>query len=288
VQTQERPSIAYEEYHLPLTQLYHFVITFAGAASRDAGPIASIDRVYRILEVPQHGWLVSENEQPAAITGQQQARLAQLLAALERLPDPALEPLPAGSDGTWVTAVVQRGDQQVSYRWWVHPPAEWDALGAVTQFVQQLAEAPREQEADGQRQIARQFFSHLVARDLRGMLAHYHPDIRYSNPFFELHGAQVGALWRMCWSYLPDMRVVCADSGIRGSSVYWEAHYTDAPTLSRAGVWRDAVPPEYFFSARDGGIAAISSGTTRSWRRRAYERRSTIARAAPLHGAARG
>ncbi|MEO7908849.1 MAG: hypothetical protein ABIV47_04295, partial [Roseiflexaceae bacterium] len=50
------------------------------------------------------------------------------------------------------------------------------------------------------------------------------------NAFFDLQGAQVGAIWRMGWSYLPDIRVVCTDSDIRGSSVYWATSYTYPPT----------------------------------------------------------
>lgn len=215
---------------MPLTRSYHFVITFAEATSRDAALDGSIDRAYRIAESPQHRWTISEHGQPVAIDGEQQSQLAQLLAGLAPLPDPAIAPEFAGSDGTWVTVVILRGDQQVSYRWWVRPPAGWEALGAVVEFVQQLADAPREQEAQRQRQIARQFFDCLAARDLAGMLAIYHPDIQYHSPFFQLRGAEVGALWRMAWSDLPDLRVVCTDSAIRGSSVYWIARYTYPPT----------------------------------------------------------
>jgi hypothetical protein len=215
---------------MPITLFYHFVITFADTTRRDVGDQEKSDHVYKIVESPQHHWTISENQQPVTIADAQHAQLAHLLAALPPFPDPAIEPIVFGSDGTWVSVVIQRGDQQLAYRWWVHPPASWDKLAAITEFIQQLADAPREQEAQRQRQITRQFFDQLIARDLAGMLALYHPNIHYSNPFFELRGVDVGALWRMSWSYLPDIRVACTDSDIRGSSVYWQASYTYPPT----------------------------------------------------------
>lgn len=215
---------------MPITSFYHFLITFADATSRDVGNIGANERFYHIVEAqPQH-WAVSENGQPVAIDSAQQAQLVQLLDALSPLPDPAIEPVAFGSDGTWVTVVVQTGDQQIAYHWWSIPPAGWGKLAAITQLVQQLADAPRLQVAERERQLARQFFTYLAARDLAGMQALYHPDVYYSNPLFELRGAQVGAIWRMCWSYLPDLRVVCNDNEIRGSSVYWQASYTYPPT----------------------------------------------------------
>ncbi|MDQ2996567.1 MAG: phosphotransferase [Chloroflexota bacterium] len=191
---------------MPLTSFYRFVITFADATSRDVGDIGQIERFYHLVEAPQQHWTVSENEQPVSIADAQQAQLVQLLGALSPLPDPAIEPIAFGSDGTWVMMVIQTGDQQISYRWWSLPPADWGKLAAIAQLVQQLADAPRLQAADCQRQLTRQFFDHLADRDLAGMLALYHPNIHYSNPFSDLHGAQVGAIWRMGWSYLPDIR----------------------------------------------------------------------------------
>jgi hypothetical protein len=215
---------------MPITSFYHFLITFADATSRELGDIGQNERFYQLVESPQHHWSISENGQPVSITDAQQAQLGQLLEALAPLPDLVVEPIALGSDGTWLTVVVQRGDRQISYRWWSIPPAHWAKLAAITQLVQQIADAPRHQAADRQRQLMRQFFAQLAARDVAGMLALYHPDIHYSNPLFELRGAQAGAIWQMSWSYLPDIRVVCTDSDIRGNSVYWQASYTYPPT----------------------------------------------------------
>jgi hypothetical protein len=110
---------------LPLTQFYHFVITLADAIVPDLELDGTADRRYQIVETPQRGWAISEDRRPIALADEQQARLAQLLAALERLPDPGVDQALAGSDGTWVSVVVQTGDQQRAYRWWVHPPAGW-------------------------------------------------------------------------------------------------------------------------------------------------------------------
>jgi len=128
---------------MPITSFYHFLITFADATSRDVGDIGENERFYHLVEAPQQHWTVLENAQPVSIADAQHEQLAQLLAALSPLPDPAIEPIAFGSDGTWVTAVIQTGDQQISYRWWSLAPANWDKLAAITQLVQQLADAPR-------------------------------------------------------------------------------------------------------------------------------------------------
>ncbi|MEP7188931.1 MAG: hypothetical protein ABI901_07080, partial [Roseiflexaceae bacterium] len=156
---------------MPITLFYRFVITFADATSRDIGDGGKSDRFYHLVESSQQHWTVSENQQPVAIADAEQTQLVQLLDALSPLPDPAIEPIAFGSDGTWVTMVIQTGDQQISYRWWSLPPADWGKLAAIAQLVQQLADAPRLQAADRQRQLTRQFFDHLAARDLAGMLA---------------------------------------------------------------------------------------------------------------------
>jgi hypothetical protein len=76
---------------LPLTQFYHFVITLADAIVPDLELDGTADRRYQIVETPQRGWAISEDRRPIALADEQQARLAQLLAALERLPDPGVD-----------------------------------------------------------------------------------------------------------------------------------------------------------------------------------------------------
>jgi len=212
------------------TKFYLFVVTFAGAQTRDLAALGQSDRVYQIAESPQHDWAIVENEQLVATTGEQQALLARLLAALDPLPDLAIEPTSFGSDGTWITFVIQRGDQQTTYRWWASPPAGWSALGAIAQYVQQLADLPREQVAQQQRRVVGQLFERIAARDLRGMLALYHPTIIYTNPFYELQAGEVAMMWQMVWSYLPDLQIVCREQDIRNSAAHWQASYTYPPT----------------------------------------------------------
>ncbi|MBC8075712.1 MAG: nuclear transport factor 2 family protein [Chloroflexales bacterium] len=218
---------------MPITVFYRFVVTFAGAATPDDSPVGYSDRVYSIVEPPQQRWTIAEDEQTVALTDAQHERLVRLLAALEPPPNPTIAPMVPGSDGTWRTVIIRHGDQQTAYRWWGSPPTAWAALDAICQYVQQLADIPREQVAQRQRQITRQFFDRLAARDLPGMQALYHPDIQYRNPLLALHGAQVAALWRMWWRDLPDVRVVCTDSGIRSGGAYWDAVYTYPPTGRR-------------------------------------------------------
>lgn len=251
---------------MPITLFYDFVVTFADATTTEVSDGGHIDRVYRILEAPQHRWTITENDQPVAMTDEQHGQLVHLLAALQPPPDPTIEPTPPGWDGTWLSLVIRRGDQQTGYQWWVDPPSNWAVLGAITAYVEQLANIPRKQVAEQQRQVTRQFFDRLAARNLPGLLAQYHPDIHYRNPFFELHGAEVAAMWRMWWDYLPDVQVVCKDSGINSDGAYWHAIYTYSPTGRRV---EHHISADLMFS--DGAIIQhVDRFNVHEWANNAY------------------
>lgn len=218
---------------MAITHFYHFIVTYANATQSAPASKGNADRVYHLVESPQQHWTISENAQPLALTVEQHSHLVHLLAALQPLPDPTIAPELEGADGTWITFVVLQGDQQTSYRWWLSPPTPWHSLGAITHYVEQLADLPRTQAARQQREIMQQFFNCLIARDLPGMLTHYHADIQYRHPFFTLQGAAVGAMWRWWWRYLPDLQVAYEESGLRNGFLYWTATYTYPPTGRR-------------------------------------------------------
>jgi SnoaL-like domain len=218
------------------TWYYDFTITFADAIiAPSTSEQERIERVYNINESPQHHWTIAENGVSVAISDEQQEQLQHLLKELRLLPEHALPknaivPPFLGCDGTWTTIRIRWGDQQTSYRWQNNPPIEWVILDKIAEYVMDLADIPRKVLAQQQNEVTRKFFERLAARDLSGMLACCHPDIQYRNPFFGLQGAEVGVMWQMWWSYLPDVRVVCQESSIRNGFVDWKADYTYPPT----------------------------------------------------------
>ena len=73
------------------------------------------------------------------------------------------------------------------------------------------------------------FYRAFAARDGDAMASAYAPDARFSDPVFtDLHGAEVGAMWKMLCSRATDLRVeasgISADDN-RGKA-HWEAWYT--------------------------------------------------------------
>ena len=251
---------------MPTTLFHSVVVSFAGATPSDTSTTAHQDYVYRIIESPQHHWMLFENERSVILTGEQHAVLVQMLAALQPLPDPKEEIAIPGCDGTWISFIIQRGDQQMVYRWWVYPPSKWMLLGTITDYVHQLANTERQQVHKRQQDITRQFFDCLAARDLPGMLAYYHPDIHYRNPLFDLHGAEVAVMWQMWWNYFPDIRMVCKDNDIRTNGTYWEATYTFPPTGRRI-VHRLSTDLTF---AKDTIIEHVDRFTMPEWAGQAY------------------
>jgi ketosteroid isomerase-like protein len=253
---------------VPITQFYHVVITFADAGMPPVVAAADTsEQLYQLVENTAHQWTVWEQGQLATLTEAQQTQLARMLAALASLPDPnTLPPITPGADGSWTTVDVRRSGNQVRYRWWGPLPTSLQALGAVTEYVRQIADGPRQEAARQQALIAQHYFACLATRDLPGMLAHCHPNIVYQNRFVELNGKQVVALWRTVWRELPDLRVICRDSDIRGSIVYWQVTYTYPPTGRRVELQISAA-----LTFADGLIIRHSDRfNAHNWARQAY------------------
>jgi ketosteroid isomerase-like protein len=81
--------------------------------------------------------------------------------------------------------------------------------------------------------LLQRFYQAFDRREAEAMAACYAPDIVFEDPAFgELHGAQVGDMWRMLCARATDLSVgasdIVADESI--GSAHWEAHYTFSQT----------------------------------------------------------
>jgi ketosteroid isomerase-like protein len=81
--------------------------------------------------------------------------------------------------------------------------------------------------------IIRDFYTAFQKRDAAGMAAHYHPEVRFSDPVFpDLRGPRAVAMWRMLCERGADLviefRDVSADD--RRGAAHWDARYTYSGT----------------------------------------------------------
>ncbi len=80
--------------------------------------------------------------------------------------------------------------------------------------------------------LLERFYSAFARRDGAAMAACYAPDARFSDPVFDLSGAEVGAMWSMLCERGRDLRVewrdVRADDAT--GATHWEARYTFSAT----------------------------------------------------------
>ena len=77
--------------------------------------------------------------------------------------------------------------------------------------------------------LIRRFYEAFGAHDGDAMAACYAPDARFQDPAFgELHGAEVGAMWRMLTGRATDLRVELHEHEADGDqgSAHWTARYT--------------------------------------------------------------
>jgi ketosteroid isomerase-like protein len=77
------------------------------------------------------------------------------------------------------------------------------------------------------------FYTSFQKRDAEGMVACYHPDVRFSDPVFhELQGQRACAMWRMLCGRAKDLQIEFRDvqADDRTGSAHWEARYTFAAT----------------------------------------------------------
>ena len=76
------------------------------------------------------------------------------------------------------------------------------------------------------------FYGALARRDGDAMAACYHPEVRFRDPVFDLHGARAGAMWRMLCDRGTDLRVVASDlrADDDTGAAHWSADYTFTAT----------------------------------------------------------
>lgn len=103
--------------------------------------------------------------------------------------------------------------------------------------------------------LIERFYRAFAARDAEGMAACYAPDVVFSDPAFgELHGSEVGDMWRMLCGRAQDLVVRCSDvsaDAVRGAA-RWEADYLFSQTgrmvnnrVAAAFVFRDGLIVEH-------------------------------------------
>ena len=81
-------------------------------------------------------------------------------------------------------------------------------------------------------QLIERFYSAFARRDAATMAACYAPDARFTDPVFDLHGAEIGAMWSMLCARGKDLELtwsgVTADD--RSGRAHWEPRYTFSMT----------------------------------------------------------
>jgi ketosteroid isomerase-like protein len=101
-------------------------------------------------------------------------------------------------------------------------------------------------------QLIQQFYTAFANRDGDTMASLYHPDAHFSDPAFDLNGAEaIGNMWRMLCRNGKDLQVEFRDVVATDTigSVHWEAWYTFSKTKRKVHNKIDAQ-----FEFRDGKI----------------------------------
>ena len=72
------------------------------------------------------------------------------------------------------------------------------------------------------------FYRAFAARDAEGMIACYHPRVRFTDEVFDLEGAEAGAMWKMLCERGKDLEVSFSDveADERTGRAHWDATYT--------------------------------------------------------------
>lgn len=83
--------------------------------------------------------------------------------------------------------------------------------------------------------LLRKFYEAFAARDGEAMAACYHPQVHFTDPVFDLHGAEAGKMWRMLCSAGGDLKIEFSDlkAGDAAGTAHWEAWYTFTQTGRR-------------------------------------------------------
>ncbi len=87
----------------------------------------------------------------------------------------------------------------------------------------------------------------FTVRDGKTMGECYHADAHFRDPVFDLHGDEIGAMWRMLCSRSAELRIESSDLMVEGSSgrADWQAWYPFSTTGRKV---HNIVHSEYQFS----------------------------------------
>jgi ketosteroid isomerase-like protein len=77
--------------------------------------------------------------------------------------------------------------------------------------------------------LINRFYEAFARQDGEAMAACYTPDAHFHDPVFQdLHGDEVGSMWRMLCGRATDLKVVHSrvEAGVDSGSAHWDADYT--------------------------------------------------------------
>jgi ketosteroid isomerase-like protein len=100
-------------------------------------------------------------------------------------------------------------------------------------------------------EVIARFFAAFAKRDWAGMIACYHPEVKFRDEVFSIKGKRAMAMWRMLCEGGKDLRVEASRISAQGDKVkaHWDAWYTFSATGRKVKNGIDAV-----FSVKDGLI----------------------------------
>ncbi len=110
--------------------------------------------------------------------------------------------------------------------------------------------------------LIERFYAAFARRDAPLMTACYAPDARFTDPVFDLAGAQVGAMWSMLCERGTDLRLSFRDirADAAAGSAHWEARYTFSATGRPV---HNIIDAAFTFKA---GLIAVHADTFDLWR----------------------
>ena len=88
-------------------------------------------------------------------------------------------------------------------------------------------------DAEANKALIKSLYDGLDRHDGEAMAACYAPDAHFRDPAFgDLHGEEVGGMWRMLAGRAADLKVDLPEHDAEGDSgtAHWIAHYTFTPT----------------------------------------------------------
>lgn len=82
-------------------------------------------------------------------------------------------------------------------------------------------------------ELVERFYRAFAQRDAAAMRACYHPQVHFTDPVFDLHGADAGRMWQMLCERGADLRVEHGDVNEASDGTlrtHWQAWYTFSTT----------------------------------------------------------